>query len=159
MREITGNFSRPDIPLPIPVTEDTLFKNCNFAQPTPHTVVFDVKPGVALEFEDCNLINVTVPDGAAIRGGNLAHLVRVETGGATKPFINTLHECEKCAAAVKELREAIEAGDLPKDKNGRILHHAMKERYAARRDFDMLVEADEADLSDENAAALEKWGK
>lgn len=167
MRVINGgNWSHArGVKYPIVISEDTEYRGSNFAQESPHTEIFSVEPAAdslvnpTLRFVECNLVNVKVPDGAEIVGGNLAHLVRTATGGAAKPFINLLHECEKCSTAVKEIREAIEGGDLPKDEAGRILHHEMKVRFAARREFEMLVESDVADLSDENAAALEKWSK
>ena len=145
----------------IRIEEDTEFRGSNFAQPEPHTVVFEiVSAGLVnpvVRFVECNLVNVTVPDGAEIVGGNLAQVVPTETGDKDRPTVNLLHECDKCASAVMEIRDAIESKDLPKDEKGRILHHAMKDRFRARRDFEALVEADVLDVQTENDEALAKF--
>ena len=156
-----GNYSwSRGVKYPIVIAEDTEFVLANFAQASPHTAgIFDVAPGVLLRLVGCNLVNVSVPDGAEIVGGNLAHVVPTETGDPARPTINLLHDCSLCASAWREINEGIEFGDLPKDASGTILHHEMKERYRARRDFEMLVEADVSDLQASNDAALAKWSK
>lgn len=161
MKTVTGNFARPDVSLPIVVGEDTLFKNCNFSQPTPHTVVFDVKPGVAVEFEDCNLVNVTVPDGATVVGGNGRHGVRVATDAPNggKPYTTVLCECQKCCTYLALLRERISAGTLPKDSTGRVLHSDLKDAARARRQDATALAADRTRSASDNAAALAKYGK
>lgn len=148
---------------PLVIDGDTEFRGTNFAQESPHTEIFSVvaAPGSlvnpVLRFVDCNLVNVRVPDGAEIVGGNLAHVVPTETGDKDRPIVSLLHECEKCASAWRELNDAIEAGDLPKDASGRILHHEMKGRYAARREFEGLVEADIEDVRASNDKRMEKF--
>ena len=156
-----GNYSYSrGVSYPIPVTEDTEYRLANFCQQTPHTAgIFDVAPGVLLRLVGCNLVNVSVPDGAEIIGGNLAHVVPTETGNPDRPTINLLHDCSLCASAWREINEGIEFGDLPKDASGVILHNEMKERFRARRDFEALVEADVSDLQASNDAALAKWSK
>ncbi len=149
---------------PIRITEDTEFRETNFAQESPHTAIFDVVPqglvNPVLRLVECNLTNVTVPDGAEIVGGNLAQVVRTETGNPERPFVNLLCECPKCPPAVMEIRDIIAEKD-PEcfDEHGRFLHHRVKERVRVRRDFEALVEADVLDIQNENDAALAKWGR
>lgn len=155
-----GNFAYTrGVAYPIVVSEDTEYRGSNFAQAAPHTTIFLVAMDVRVRFVECNLVNVTVPDGAEIVGGNLAHIVPTETGNPERPIINLLHECEKCSSAVMELRDGIESSDLPKDETGRILHHALKDRFRARREFEMLAESDIFDIQTENDAALVRWSK
>jgi hypothetical protein len=149
-----GNFSwTRGVKYPIVISEDTEYRGANFSQEHPHTDgVFAVAPGVVLRFvvdEDgthCNLTNLTVPDGAIIEGGNLSHGTMEETGDPKRPEVRMLCECDKCAPAWAQINEDIEAGELPKNDKGHILHHEMKERIRARKEFEMLVESDVADL-------------
>ena len=91
-----GNFSAGRVPYPIIIAEDTTYLRANFSQPTPHTGIFAVAPGVRLVFGDpaddskgCNLVNVTVPEGAETYRCNTGQLnLRVPTGGSVKPPIS-----------------------------------------------------------------------
>lgn len=81
MKIIAGaNFSWPTgTKYPIVIDSDTTFRGCNFAQQFPHTEVFQLVPApgslvnpVLIFMPDdegiqCNLVNVTVPDGAVDR--------------------------------------------------------------------------------------------
>lgn len=140
----------------IHIAQDTRFIGTNFSQKAPHTPLFDVAPGALVIFEECNLVNATVPDGAVVIGGNLAHVVPAETGNPDRPTLNLLCECEKCACARAELAERIESRTLPKDGKGRVLHHALKETYRARR-LSPKKAADLAAHVADNEAALARW--
>lgn len=138
------------------ISEDTMFVGSNFSQAQPHTAAFDVRNGARLVLEDCNLVNVTVPDGAEIHGGNLAHVIPTETGNPARPTVNLLHECGKCASARKELASRIANGTLPKDETGRIRHDSLKGDFRARRAGPSAADDLTAHVA-ENAAALAKW--
>jgi hypothetical protein len=149
---------------PIRVTADTRFVQSNFAQERPHTEVLVVDPGVRLVLEECNLVNCTVPDGAEIVGGNLVHLDRVETEDPDRPVVHLLHECERCAAAHRELAEVLledrdgDGGRALRDGRGRVLHHLAKDRFRARRQDPDLAREDLEQLRAGNQAALERRG-
>jgi hypothetical protein len=156
---------------PLTIDEDTTFENCNFSQEKPHTDgVFKVADGAKVVFVDCTLVNVRIPDGAEIHGGNARHLIRDEGAG-----VNLLCECEKCCSYFGELQDAIaeqaaerEASHARGDREiatttecfdgRRWLHHAIKERTKIRREFEALVEADVADVKALNAAAVAAKG-
>lgn len=146
---------------PIVIDEDTTFVGANFSQENPHTDgIFSVSPGVRLVFDEhCNLLNVTIPDGAEIHGGNLEHGIDAPTGDLARPTIKLLCECEKCCTADAQLAEDIAARTLPQDAQGRILHHEMKARYAARRLSSATVTADRSRSATKNAAVMTRFGR
>lgn len=150
------------IPYPMVITEDTRFIGCNFTQAAPHTEIFDVAEGVTVVFEECNLLNVSVPDGAEVYGGNLAHVLRVpvedpeldENGYPLRDFVNLLCDDERCVSAAAVIRGKIKDRSVPKDSRGRIKHHEMKDEIrAARPVTPALTQAH----IDENVAALARW--
>ena len=95
---MSGNYSHArGVAYPIQIDKDTIYEDANFAQEAPHTDIFSVAPGVVITFVNCNLVNVTVPDGAQIHGGNLAQVVPTETGNKDRPTVNLLCVCEKCS--------------------------------------------------------------
>lgn len=160
MQTVTGNFSYTrGVKYPIVVAEDTLFLGCNFAQAAPHTAIFDVKPGVAVRFEECNLVNVTVPDGVEIVGGNGRHLVSVPLVGQVKPATNLLCECNKCCTYTAELQARLAAGTCPKDATGRVVHSSLKDGARARRLNSTTLSADRTKAANDNAAAMTKYGR
>ncbi len=108
--------------------------------------VFAVAPGILLRFEDCNLVNVTVPDGVEIAGGNLAHITDFDLG--------TLCDCDRCATAQQGLAAAIADGTIIKDEDGRILHDQMKALFAVRRLDPAQVAVDIASVQAANATVL-----
>lgn len=116
------------------IAEDTTFVGSNFCAASPHSAVFDLSPGVRLVLEGCNLVNCTVPDGAEVHGGNLAHLIPTPTGNRDRPTVNLLHDCDKCASARRVLVDRIAAGTAPKDATGRIRHDLLKDAFRARRE-------------------------
>lgn len=157
MAVVRGNFSRTRrISYPIRVEEHTLFKACNFAQASPHTVIFDPAPGVLLTFEECNLLNVSVPDGAIIIGGNLLQGIRRETGNPERPDVMTLCDCEKCACVRPTIQKILKT-KLCRDEKGRWLHHRLKEIVRERRSYPELLMKDQAQIFWENEAAVSKW--
>jgi hypothetical protein len=169
-----GNFSwvRTDertpasrrVAYPIRIEVDTHFVRSNFAQERPHTAIFELVDGARLVLEECNLVNVTVPDGAEILGGNLVHLERVAVEDPERPLRHLLHECDKCAAAHRELVEVLledrdgDRGAALKDEKGRVLHHIAKERFRARREDVLVASEDLAQLRAGNEVALEAAG-
>jgi hypothetical protein len=48
------------------VTEDTRFENCNFSRKVPHTNAVDVTGSPAIEFFQCNLMNIDPPPGSVV---------------------------------------------------------------------------------------------
>lgn len=148
---------------PIVIDQDTEFRDCNFAQVTPHTEIFTVVAGPfvtpVVRFVDCNLVNVKVPDGAEIEGGNLAQIVRAPTGDANRPETNLLCECLKCCTAVKVLRQAIAARDKGAFDGTRWKHHVLKPRYTEARKDAALVQAARDERAAENLAAMQKFGR
>jgi hypothetical protein len=145
---------------PIAVNEDVEYRGTDFSQDVPHTDdVFAVAAGVRLVLKGCNLVNVKVPDGAEIKGGNLSHGVLANTGDATRPQVRLLCECSKCATALAELQDRIAAGTLPKDESGMVDHSAMKAHYTVRRADSAKVTADRTRSANGNAAAMSRFGR
>lgn len=150
-------------PPPYTIDSDARFVQANFHQADPHTEIFQVANGVELVLEECNLKNVTAPDGAILPGGNLIHAVRIQAGDPTrgeKEFTNLLHECEACACARQYMQECLE-GRRPwiKDDRGRVLHHLMKEEFRARRTNPVQAAADLVRHRAENDAVLTRWSR
>jgi hypothetical protein len=111
-------------------------------------------------FEDhCNLVNVKVPDGVLIHGGNLHHGIDAPTGDPARPVVRLLCECEKCCTALAQLQDDIAAGTLPKNERGMVLHHEMKPRYVERRKDGSKVIDDRARAATGNLDALKKYGQ
>lgn len=139
-----GNFAYTrGVAYPIVVDQDTTFVGANFMQERPHTEgVFDVRPGVVLTLTDCNLVNVTVPDGAVIDGGNGIHGEPTETGDKDRPTVFLLCECEKCACYRKVLVLSINSRAKIGFDGRRWQHHELKPIAAARRAIPELRDAD-----------------
>ena len=154
-----GNYAHTRGIIAVAVHEDTHYIGTNFAQAEPHTDLFLVAPGVTVTFEECNLVNCTVPDGAIIIGGNLSHGTMADTGNPERPQVRLLCECEKCACCRQEMQDCTDGKcGWVKDEKGRILHHEMKERFRGRRQGPK-KNADGVKHRAENAAALAKWRK
>ncbi|HEU4395174.1 MAG TPA: hypothetical protein VFS92_06380 [Planctomycetota bacterium] len=143
---------------PIAIDEDTTFFGSNFSQQTPHTEgIFSVAPGVRLVFdEDCNLLNVTLPDGAEVHGGNGQHGIDAPTGDAARPTIKLLCECARCCTYRRVLQDT---AALPRDEKGRILHHLLKDAARARRENSTDLSADRTWQADSNLAAMARFGR
>lgn len=140
---------------PIVISEDTTFKLTNFTQAVPHTAIFELAEGVKLRFESCNLVNVTVPDGAEIFSSNNVQVVPVETGDKNRPTINTLHDCDKCASFTKVLREEITKGEWQKHHRLDLIKPLARE---VRKDLTLTAQyVDEIKV--ENAEVLSKFTK
>lgn len=147
---------------PIVLEEDLDIVGANFSQQAPHTPIFDfrapagslVLPTVRLI--DCNLTNVTVPDGVAIHGGNGLHGVLAATGDAARPTVRLLCECAKCVTFRRVLQDA---ENLPRDPQGRILHHLLKDVARARRLDSTALSDDRTWQADSNTAAMQKYGR
>lgn len=133
---------------PIEIAHDVIFLGCNFAQRLPHTPLFVVAPGVRVCFGDptpqgqreanlgiCNLVNVTLPDGVEVYGGNPAQLEYVVTENPDLPLVSLLHDCPKCHVVRPIIQEILEFGNRGafRDQYGRWLHHELKPHYRARR--------------------------
>jgi hypothetical protein len=166
---------------PIVITEDTTFHGCSFAQMEPHTDgIFDIKPGVRVCFgipepkdqqeaneSHCNLMNVKVPDGVEVYGGNLAQVHRTETGNPERPVINLLCDCDKCAPVRPVIQEILSTEDpeICRDKWGRWIHdhpghdNHVKAAVRERRKSPELVAEHAGQIAFENAEALSKWEK
>ncbi len=127
----------------------------NFSQAIPHTDLFEVDPSVSvLIFRNCNLINVTVPDGAIIDGGNPAQMIPTATGNRNRPYANLLCEDVTCAAVHPILRPICAAQDRRYWANGRLQHHLLKPLYRARRTDPVRATEDLTAIRAENAARL-----
>lgn len=127
-----GRARVPRIRFPGPpiVLEGALeLEGVNFEQAAPHTEVFQLAAGAVVVFRDCRLINVTVPDGVTIDGGNLQH-GHSETLDGVSTF--TLCECDKCVSARLVLARRAVDGTLPM-VNGRVQHHELKAEIRDRR--------------------------
>lgn len=126
-----GRASVPRVRFPggtILVEEDLVLERVNMEQAEPHSPVLALARGVSLVLRDCRLMNVTVPDGVVVDGGNLLHGHREVINGIET---TTLCECDKCIAARLVLWERAVAGTLPM-VDGRIQHHQLKEEFRAR---------------------------
>ena len=157
MKKPGGNFAYTrGTRYPIVVTEPTIYTGVNFTQKHPHTDIFYLSGRGLVLFNKCNLVNVSVPAGAVINGGNLGHFVRTATGNPKRPYINLLHECSKCATAVVVIRKfaAAKRSRPGRDIHGRWNHDILKRVYKERRKHPELMEADLALIRAENAAAL-----
>lgn len=157
-----GKYGVPERNGLLTIAADSHFIECNFSQALPHTPVFDLVAGVRLVLEECNLVNVSVPDGAEVIGGNLAHIVTIQAGDALlgeKAYTNLLHECAACACARQEMQECLNGTKAwIRDAKGRVLHHEMKERFRLRR-LGARAPADLTKHRAENDAVVTRWSR
>lgn len=173
MKTITrGNFSYAmaaagRVTYPIVVAEDTEYRGVSFHQQEPHTAgIFSIVPGVTLRLVNCNLLNVTVPDGVVVEGGLPHHAVRVPiVGNPDRDFVDLFCECLKCVTAQGELEDIRALPEAEREAlkvEGRWLHAnnggALKARYVARRANPTKVTADRARQAAANAALMTKYG-
>lgn len=158
MRTIDGGnlSSARGFAYPIAVDEDVEYVGTNFSQDLPHTDgVFAVAPGVRLRLVDCNLVNVKVPDGGEIIGGNLLHGILANTGDSARPQVRLLCECAKCCV----YRRILNLGNLPRDDGGRVKHHLLKDVARARRESATDLSDDRTWQAASNAAAMTRFGR
>ena len=51
---------------------ESVFRDCNFAQMAPHTKIFEGRTG--LVFKNCNLMNCDIPPDSVVEGGLRCHV-------------------------------------------------------------------------------------